>query len=115
MLINWIEISLLGLGICLNTCYFLRSCYLKRMSAKKIESLQKTIEDGFLHMGHKIELVDRQIQDMGIDIKDLNTRTTIVETRMEERNAAMFLSASVAPKALSSTPAKRGRPRKHPE
>lgn len=113
MLINWIEISLLGFGICLSTCYFLRSCYLKRISAKKIESLQKKIEDGFLHMGHKIELVDRQIQDMSLDIKDLNTRTTIVETRLEERNAAMFLSASVAPKAISSP--KRGRPRKNPE
>jgi len=51
---------------------------------------------------------------MGLDIKDLNTRTTIVETRLEERNAAMFLSATVAPKAIAP-PRRRGRPRKNPE
>lgn len=79
-----------------------------------MDLLQKTLEDGLMNMGHKIELVDRQLQDMGIDIKDLNTRTTIVETRLEERNAALFLSASVAPQMVTSSP-KRGRPRKNPE
>ena len=79
-----------------------------------MDLLQKTLEDGLMNMGHKIELVDRQLQDMGIDIKDLNTRTTIVETRLEERNAALFLSASVAPQRVTSSP-KRGRPRKNPE
>ena len=78
-----------------------------------MDLLQKTLEDGLMNMGHKIELVDRQLQDMGIDIKDLNTRTTIVETRLEERNAALFLSASVTPQVTSSP--KRGRPRKNPE
>ena len=113
MLINWIEISLLGFGLCLSTCYFLRSCYLKRIGAKKIDLLQKTLEDGLMNMCHKIELVDRQLQDMGIDIKDLNIRTTIVETRLEERNAALFLSSAVTPQVTSSP--KRGRPRKNPE
>ncbi len=79
-----------------------------------MDLLQKTLEDGFMNVGHKIELANRSIQEVGMYVKDLNTRTTLVETRLEERNAAMFLAAAVAPQRITSSP-KRGRPRKKPE
>ncbi len=95
--------------------FFLRSSYLIRQNAKNLDFLQRSLDEGQLKLTHKIELVDRQLQDMGMDIKDLNVRTNIVETRLEERNAALLLSATVAPPALSHTGAKRGRPRKNIE
>ena len=106
---------MIGFGVCLSTCYFLRSSYLKRISGKKLDSIQKNLEDGLVKLGHKIDLIDRQLHDMSMDIKDLNIRTNIVETRLEERNAAFLLSATVAPQAMPQASIKRGRPRKYIE
>lgn len=111
MITNWIEISLLGFGICLSTCYFIRSCYLKRIGAKKMDLIQNTLDDGLLEVGQEMLLADLRIHQIELDIKELLIRTSFVETRLEERNAALFISATLASVPEKIAP-KRGRPRK---
>ncbi len=108
MLTHWIQISLLGFGIILSTLFFLRSSFLKKRNAEKLEGL-------LIHLGHKIDMVDRHLQEVCMDIKDLTIRTTIVETRLEERNVSHLISSLAAPKKISSSSGKRGRPRKTPQ
>lgn len=115
MPLDYIHISLLSVVIFLTIGFFLRSSYLIRQNAKNLDFLQRSLDEGGVRIVHKIDLVDRQLQDMGMDIKDLNVRTNIVETRLEERNAALLLSATVAPPAFPHMAPKRGRPRKNPE
>ena len=69
------------------------------------------MEAGLLVIGHKIDLVDRHLQDACMDIKNLNLRTTIVETRLQERSLAVCLPHRAADEPLP-VKVKRGRPRK---
>ena len=88
MLINWIQIALIGFGIILSTSFFLRSSFLKKKNAKKLEEIGKQIETVQLIVDLKMSQLDRYIQEACHDLIALNLRTTIVETRLEERNTA---------------------------
>lgn len=111
MWMEGIKIAVGVVGICLIMGFFLRLSYLHRRNLKIFDDLSRMIEEKLVNVSHKIDLVDRQLQDMRMDIKDLNMRTNIVETRLEERNAALFLSATISPPSTLSSP-KRGRPKK---
>lgn len=107
------EIITFCLGILLGFSFFVISFFQKRRiesrQENKFDEVQKSIEEAMVHVSHKIDLMDCKLQNMGLDLKDLNIRTNVVETRLEERNAALVMAASLNP----SLPApKRGRPKK---
>lgn len=57
--------------------------------------------------------MEKKLDQIFEEVRDLNLRVTILETRMEERaGVAAVLPSASTPKALR---AKRGRPRKNPE
>lgn len=59
--------------------------------------------------------MERRIDQVLFEVRELNLRVTVVETRQEER-VPQWNSLQYAPQpSLESTPKKRGRPRKNPE
>ncbi len=117
MLINIIQISLTSLLIILIVSFFVASVLhrkkLLNFSEKFFCELERKIDKEGISIKHKIEILEAHLKDMSFDIKDLNIRTNVVETRLEERNSALLLSSSA--KLSLPPPPKRGRPRKIPQ
>lgn len=58
--------------------------------------------------------IEKKLDQIFVEVRDLNLRVTILETRMEERQYSSVLSipSKDTPKPVTS---KRGRPRKNPD
>ncbi len=108
---HWIQIALLSFGIILSTSFFLRSSFLKKKNAQKLEDIDKKIESRLILLDLKADLIQRSLQEAVFELKTINIRTVIVETRLEERKESILLEPGTALTTLGRA-AKRGRPPK---
>lgn len=77
-----------------------------RRVLKKIHHIESQLNTNFLILSHENERNQDKLKDIYIELKTLNLRTSIVETRLEERHKMLDVGSS------PSSPGKRGRPRK---
>ena len=107
---NWIEISMIGIGILLSTCYFLRSSHLKKRNKKQLDYIEKNLVDGLYELAALHDELFRILQDIHVRCYDGTSRINIIETRLEEREKLLspYLSS---PQSIPQAP-KRGRPPK---
>lgn len=69
----------------------------------------------FASLTHR-KRIERRLDEVFFEVRELNLRVTIVETRLEERVPMMQISHAPSPQLASpSTAKKRGRPRKSSE
>lgn len=79
----------------------------KMRVARSLRSLEKNLSESYSSYSRVLDRVEHKLQELLVETRDLNLRTTIVETRLEERS---FLRPEN--RALLGSKPKRGRPRK---
>lgn len=121
MIFHWIEIGLLSLVLFFLIIVFFREELKRKVDEekfsyleKKLTGIQLEISTNFSSISHKIQMLDRSLEDIRRDSRSLTRSATVLETRMEERTAELISSTS-AVKSITNTVSKRGRPRKNPE
>lgn len=101
--------------ITLTSAFLLYSLSLLRRSKKELSSLFTLLEDGLDRIETRQECVNQRLQNLELDMKEYFIRTSILETRFEERTFSMYNYNPTQPKAISQVSPKRGRPRKNRE